>query len=99
MVHGKEQREKTQNLDYVIRSGIAGGVAGCVVRMRARKQHWRTAFHCFFVHTLPGQDCRCSIRSSQDSLPSQESCIRKVCWCVENLSTLFMQQLNSRLLQ
>lgn len=37
MVHGKEQREKTQNLDYMIRSGIAGGVAGCVVRMRAKK--------------------------------------------------------------
>ncbi|CDS06760.1 hypothetical protein LRAMOSA09287 [Lichtheimia ramosa] len=32
MVHGKEQREKTQNLDYVIRSGIAGGVAGCVAK-------------------------------------------------------------------
>ena len=24
-------RKKTQNLDYVIRSGLAGGVAGCVV--------------------------------------------------------------------
>ena len=36
MVHEKEQREKTQNLDYVIRSGVAGGVAGCVVRMKAR---------------------------------------------------------------
>ncbi|KAG2225857.1 hypothetical protein INT45_007101 [Circinella minor] len=32
MTNGKERRQRTQNLDYVIRSAIAGGVAGCVAK-------------------------------------------------------------------
>ncbi|KAI9499650.1 mitochondrial carrier domain-containing protein [Zychaea mexicana] len=32
MAHGTEQRERKQNLGYVIRSGIAGGMAGCVAK-------------------------------------------------------------------
>jgi hypothetical protein len=27
----KDEKKKTQNLDYVIRSGLAGGIAGCMV--------------------------------------------------------------------
>ncbi|KAI9275657.1 mitochondrial carrier domain-containing protein [Phascolomyces articulosus] len=32
MTSGKKRRERTQNLDYVIRSAIAGGIAGCVAK-------------------------------------------------------------------
>ncbi|KAI9321898.1 mitochondrial carrier domain-containing protein [Dichotomocladium elegans] len=32
MAHGKEQLEKTQNLDYAIRSAVAGGIAGCMAK-------------------------------------------------------------------
>jgi hypothetical protein len=27
----KDEKKRTQNMDYVIRSGIAGGIAGCMV--------------------------------------------------------------------
>lgn len=27
----KDEKNKAQNLDYVIRSGLAGGMAGCMV--------------------------------------------------------------------
>jgi hypothetical protein len=29
----KDKRTDIQSLDYVIRSGIAGGIAGCMVRI------------------------------------------------------------------
>lgn len=32
MGQDNEQLKQKQNLDYVIRSGIAGGVSGCMVR-------------------------------------------------------------------
>jgi hypothetical protein len=30
----KDEKKKTQNLDYVIKSGLAGGIAGCMVKKK-----------------------------------------------------------------
>lgn len=62
-------RRKQQNLDQIIRSGVAGGVAGCVVRI--------------FLACIPavsltldmcaGEDGRRTARQSQDTVPSVQS--------------------------
>lgn len=31
---GKDEKKRTQNMDYVLRSGLAGGIAGCMVKSR-----------------------------------------------------------------
>lgn len=44
-----DEKKKAQNLDYVIRSGIAGGFAGCMVIHFMFQQVWRRKL----THKIP----------------------------------------------
>lgn len=73
-VEAQRHRNK-QNLDYILKSGLAGGLAGCAVRFPAGS----TAIHrtCLLISST-GQNGRRSSRSCQNPLPSFESPVRKV---------------------
>jgi hypothetical protein len=47
----KDEKKKAQNLDYVIKSGLAGGVAGCMVRIKKDLDiiEMRPCSLCFFL--------------------------------------------------
>jgi hypothetical protein len=68
-----------QSLGYILRSGIAGGVAGCVVRLLAPAVKLsRCSADCTHTHTL-GQDRRRTVRQSQDPLSSLQPGLPEVC--------------------
>ena len=71
--HGRAKVDK-RSLDYILRTGLAGGLAGCAVRAggdRCREEH---------ADLLTGQDhCRTS-RPRQDPLPSLQSPICEIHW-------------------
>ena len=72
---GKEKINK-QSMDYMIRSGLAGGLAGCVVRPPIN-------FKCvdsFTYTSLPGKDRRGTPRPSENSVSSLQSCLRQIQW-------------------
>ena len=66
------------SMNFVVRSGIAGGIAGCAVR----DMICTLLFHCsaqMLIHCWPiGQNCRWSPRPGEDPLPGVESGIRQV---------------------
>ena len=68
-VPDKRGDKRRDNLDYVLRSGLAGGVAGCAVRVRE------------FVLTA-GQDGDCATRPCQDPIPNKQSRVQKVYWAM-----------------
>lgn len=88
---------KTRSLDYVWKSGVAGGVAGCAVslisRHRAdgflgRDKMWRQMMIMMLMQLRlrsPGQNHRRAARSSQDTISSQQSSFCQVygiiIWC------------------
>lgn len=86
-------RRDKQTMDYVIRSGIAGGVAGCVVSSFISSASGGggpkvvlplcpSSDHSKSLRTQInlGQDCHCAPGPRQDPLPSAESRVPKVLW-------------------
>lgn len=67
------RKPQKQSFDYIWRTGVAGGMAGCVVcsPMLGILLH---------LTLFPGKNSRSPSRSSQDPLPSQQSPICQVCW-------------------
>lgn len=65
-----------QSLGYIVRSGIAGGVAGCVVRTSGFE-----SLRCALLTDtlLLGQDGRRAAGQSQDPFPSLQSGFPEVC--------------------
>ena len=61
---------KIKTADQVIRSGIAGGVAGCVV---CSTSAFRTAHRHTDLTASLGEDSRCAARPCQDPLSGLES--------------------------
>lgn len=72
---GLQRHRNKQNLDYVLKSGLAGGLAGCAVRFPAGS----TVIHrTYLLIIFTGQNGRRSSRSCQNPLPSFEPPVRKI---------------------
>ena len=67
----------TRSFQYVLRSGFAGGVAGCVVSFGSSQ--WLKSRLLMSSQRHIGQDCRCSSRQSQDPIPSFQSGLSEIC--------------------
>ena len=70
-----QRHRHKQNLEYVLKSGLAGGLAGCAVRFPAGStvMQWT----CLLI-SFTGQNGRRSSRSCQNPLPSFEPPVRKI---------------------
>lgn len=68
----KKSNVNKQSWDYILRSGLAGGIAGCAVR------HFHPPICCQLLTHCTGKDCSRSARSRQDPLPGFKSPICKV---------------------
>lgn len=65
-----------RSLDYVMRSGIAGGLAGCAVSF-----HGLSIIASFILINAPdviGQDCSSAPRPREDPLPGVKPSIRQI---------------------
>jgi hypothetical protein len=60
------------SLEYVVKSGIAGGLAGCAVRFGI------LSYNTIAINLYTGKDTSWSSRSRQDPLPNLEPSIRKI---------------------
>ena len=72
MKTGARQKDK-KNLDYILRSGLAGGVAGCAVCYFLR-------FFSLILISFIGENSHRSPRPCQNPLPSILSPFRKIHW-------------------
>lgn len=70
---GSQRLRNKQSLDYVLRTGLAGGLAGCAVRIASVHLDNMT-------DQCPGQDSGGPSRSRQDPLPSLQPAVRKIYW-------------------
>jgi len=71
----ERKRVDKRSLDYILRSGLAGGLAGCAVSGTATCMIRRPQ-----ADKFTGQNgCR-TARSSQDPFPSLESTVCKIYW-------------------
>ena len=71
---GIQRHRNKQNLDYVLKSGLCGGLAGCAV--------WRILDHCKIglcsLTVLVGQNSRWTPRSCQDPFSGFQPSIRQI---------------------
>ena len=83
---GSQQKTKKQSLDYALRTGLAGGVAGCAVCSTPpgsplRRSLLLLARKIVSLHDLtnsPGQDCRRPSRPGENPLPGLQPAIRQI---------------------
>ena len=69
----REYRDK-RSWDYVWRTGLAGGLAGCAVSISSSTQPTITVL----IGLFAGEKCCRAARQGQDPVPSLESAVRKV---------------------
>ena len=69
-----QRHSNKQNLDYVLRSGLCGGLAGCAVCTFSIPEDTST------LMILPGQDSCRTPRSCQDPVPGLQPSIRQIHW-------------------
>lgn len=73
-------RAKTRSWDYIWRSGVAGGIAGCAVSLFAWEADSVEMCRNWFLLTASrtGQNDSGASRSRQNPLPDQQSPVRKI---------------------
>lgn len=69
---------KTRSVDYILRSGLAGGLAGCAVSAYKIQQRAEATLDTDCARSHLGQNCRGPPRSSKNPLPSLESAVCQI---------------------
>jgi hypothetical protein len=71
----KDEKNRTQNLDYVIRSGVAGGIAGCMVK---DKRTFTTVYG-FLITSCIGKNKYSTSRQNKNPISIEKPSFRAVC--------------------